>query len=454
MLVTKHFHLPDVGEGLTEAEIVEWHVGPGHAVGVNDIIVEIETAKAVVELPSPYAGTVAEVLCAAGEAVAVGAPIITFEVEVEDDSAGVEDDSAGPEAGPEPDATLREHADPPAQDDQPSDQDEQPPAPVREPVLVGYGPAHAQKTRRPRKRKPEPPTVIPATRSTRNSLATPPMRKLARDLGVDLRLVTATGPSGRITREDVHRLAEQQATAPNAPVPTRDDVVRTPIRGVRKHTAEAMVKSAFTAPHVTEWVTVDVTRSLKLLKRARADKAFEGVRLTPLCLVIKAVLTAVARHPEINAKWDAAAGEIVQHSDVNLGIAAATPRGLIVPHIAAAQRLSLREITSALTDLIDQARAGRTPPERMRNGTFTITNIGVFGIDGGTPILNPGEAAILCFGQVRRTPWEHKGRVRLRDTATLALSFDHRLVDGELGSLVLRDIARFVERPDLMALHH
>ncbi|MFD8380784.1 dihydrolipoamide acetyltransferase family protein [Streptomyces sp. NPDC059679] len=412
MPVTKHFHLPDVGEGLTEAEILEWRVGPGDPVGVNDIIVEIETAKAAVELPSPYAGTVTEVLCAAGEAVAVGAPIIAFEVE-------------------------------------------EPSAPAREPVLVGYGPAHARTARRPRKRKPGPPAATPAihTPATRTSLASPPVRKLARDLGVDLGLATATGPSGRVTREDVHRLAEQRETAPNTPDVPSDDVVRTPIRGVRKHTAEAMVTSAFTAPHVTEWVTVDMTRSLKLLARARADKAFGGVRLTPLCLVIKAALTAIARHPEINAKWDAAAGEIVRYADVNLGIAAATPRGLIVPNIAAAQRLSLREIAVALTDLIDQARAGRTPPERMRNGTFTITNIGVFGIDGGTPILNPGEAAILCFGQVRRTPWEHKGRIRLRDTTTLTMSFDHRLVDGELGSQVLRDIARFLERPDLMVLH-
>ncbi|MFS7873450.1 dihydrolipoamide acetyltransferase family protein [Streptomyces asiaticus] len=437
MLVTKHFHLPDVGEGLTEADILEWRVAPGDRVGVNDIIVEIETAKAAVELPSPYAGTVTQILCAAGEAVAVGAPIIAFQVE----------DETAPRTGPEPDATLQEPADPPTPD---GARDEQPSAPAREPVLVGYGPAHARTARRPRKRKPTPPAVTP---SSGKSLAAPPVRKLARDLGVDLALVTATGASGRITREDVHRLAEKRATPSNAPDPTRDDVVRTPIRGVRKHTAEAMVKSAFTAPHVTEWVTVDVTRSLKLLKRARTDKAFEGVRLTPLCLVLKAALTAISRHPGINAKWDAEAGEIVQYSDVNLGIAAATPRGLIVPNIAAAQRLSLREIALALTDLVDEARAGKTPPERMRNGTFTITNIGVFGIDGGTPILNPGEAAILCFGQVRRTPREHKGHIRLRDTTTLALSFDHRLVDGQLGSLVLRDIARFLERPDLMVLH-
>ncbi|MFE5688998.1 dihydrolipoamide acetyltransferase family protein [Streptomyces sp. NPDC056512] len=434
MLVTKHFRLPDVGEGLTEAEILDWRVGPGDRVGVNDIIVEIETAKAAVELPSPYTGTVTEVLCAEGEEVAVGAPIIAIVVE----------DDGGPQAGPEPDVTAQQPAESPEKDEPAS-------VPAREPVLVGYGPAHAQTERRPRKRKPEPQAV---TSSTQTFLATPPVRKLARDLGVDLHQVTATGPSGRITREDIHHVVERRAAAPNTSDVPRDVVMRTPIRGVRKHVAEAMVESAFTAPHATEWVTVDVTRSLRLLERARADKAFTGVRLTPLCLVIKAALTAIARHPEINAKWDAAGCEIVQYSDINLGIAAATPRGLIVPNIAAAQRLSLRETALALTDLIDQARAGRTPPERMRNGTFTITNIGVFGIDGGTPILNPGEAAILCFGQVRRTPWEHKGRVRLRDTTTLAMSFDHRLVDGELGSLVLRDIARFLERPDLMVLHH
>lgn len=282
--------------------------------------------------------------------------------------------------------------------------------------------------------------------------ATPPVRKYARDLGVDLSLVISSDPAGRVTREDIRRWAESAANAPGASAPTREAVVRTPIRGVRKHTAEAMVTSAFTAPHATEWVSVDVTRSLKLLERARADKAFAGVRLTPLSLVIKATLTAIARHPEINAKWNAEAGEIVQYSDVNLGVASATPRGLVVPNIPSAQRLSFRETAVALTDLIDEARAGKTPPERMRNRTFTITNIGVFGVDGGTPILNQGEAAILCFGQVRRQPWEHKGRIRLRDITTLSLSFDHRLIDGELGSRFLRDIALFLERPALMAL--
>jgi pyruvate dehydrogenase E2 component (dihydrolipoamide acetyltransferase) len=247
-------------------------------------------------------------------------------------------------------------------------------------------------------------------------------------------------------------VAEQGAAltsgAPNtATNETAPSEVRTPVRGVRKHTAEAMVASAFTAPHVTEWVSVDVTRTLKLMRRLRAEREFADVRLTPLCFVARAALLAIARHPEINAKWDA--DEIVQFRDVNLGIAAATARGLIVPNIPAAQSLSLHELAGALSGLVEEARAGKTPPNRMRGGTVTITNIGVFGVDGGTPILNPGEAAILCFGQIRRQPWEHHGRVRLREVTTLALSFDHRLVDGELGSKVLRDIARVLERPDL-----
>jgi 2-oxoisovalerate dehydrogenase E2 component (dihydrolipoyl transacylase) len=432
MPATKVFRLPDVGEGLREAEIITWRVGPGDPVALNDVIVEVETAKVAVELPSPYAGTVAEILCGGGETVAVGTPIISIAVEDENDDPVPGNGAAPAEpTAPEPAAGQRQ-------------------APDREPVLVGYGPAHAHAARRPRKSGPAAAQVITSPPHRYN--ASPLVRKLARELGVDLSGVTPAGPSGKATRADVYRLADEREATPDAPLPRYKSVIRTPVRGVRKHTADAMVSSAFTAPHVTEWVTADVTRSVNLLARARADKEFADVRLTLLCLVIKAALAAIARHPEINAKWDAAASEIVQYPDVNLGIAAATPRGLIVPNIPAAQRLSVRGIAAALADLTSQARAGRTPPERMRDGTFTITNIGVFGVDGGTPILNPGEAAILCFGQVRRMPWEHNGRVRLREVTTLAISFDHRLVDGELGSLVLRDIARFLEHPDLIAL--
>jgi pyruvate dehydrogenase E2 component (dihydrolipoamide acetyltransferase) len=451
------FRLPDVGEGLTEAEIIDWRVKPGDSVALNDILVEVETAKAAVELPSPYAGTVVELLAAPGETVPVGTPIITIA------GAGAEE---SPAAAPEPTPSGTDRT-PSATEPTPSATEPTPEAaPAREPVLVGYGPTHGPVGRRPRRAKAPAPgrpvavTARPVAATARpvaapagvHPPATPPVRKLARELGVDLRDITPTGAFGRVTREDVRRVAEQGAAltsgAPNtATNETAPSEVRTPVRGVRKHTAEAMVASAFTAPHVTEWVSVDVTRTLKLMRRLRAEREFADVRLTPLCFVARAALLAIARHPEINAKWDA--DEIVQFRDVNLGIAAATPRGLIVPNIPAAQSLSLRELAGALSGLVEEARAGKTPPNRMRGGTVTITNIGVFGVDGGTPILNPGEAAILCFGQIRRQPWEHHGRVRLREVTTLALSFDHRLVDGELGSKVLRDIARVLERPDL-----
>jgi 2-oxoisovalerate dehydrogenase E2 component (dihydrolipoyl transacylase) len=214
-----------------------------------------------------------------------------------------------------------------------------------------------------------------------------------------------------------------------------------------------MVASAFSAPHVTEWVTIDVTDILTLLEQLRDDRAFAGVRLTPLVLIVRATLSALAAHPDINSKWDAAAGEIVRYRDVNLGIAAATPRGLLVPNIKRANKLGTRELCDALDDLIIQARAGKTQPEAMAKGTFTITNIGVFGIDGGTPILNPGEAGILCVGQIARRPWEHQGEIKLRSVCTLSLSFDHRLVDGKLGSEVLAHIARLLTQPSFALVH-
>jgi len=223
---------------------------------------------------------------------------------------------------------------------------------------------------------------------------------------------------------------------------------RVPVKGVRRATAQAMVASAFTAPHVTEFVTVDVTRTMKLVQRLRADREFEGVKVSPLLLVAKAMLLAVRRNPEINAAWDEQAQEIVVKHYVNLGIAAATPRGLMVPNIKDAQDRSLRQLADDLAALTATARAGRTSPADMSGGTISITNVGVFGVDTGTPILNPGEAAILAFGAVRPTPWVHRGKVVPRQVTTLALSFDHRLVDGDLGSRFLADVAAVLERPE------
>jgi pyruvate dehydrogenase E2 component (dihydrolipoamide acetyltransferase) len=284
-------------------------------------------------------------------------------------------------------------------------------------------------------------------------LAKPPVRKLAKDLGVDLRTLTPTGPDGTITREDVQSATVAPAelsgaqVAPATSAPDRSADRREPIKGVRKMMAQAMVDSAFTAPHVTEWITVDVTKTMKLVEKLKAHRDFREVKVSPLLVVAKAVCLAMRRTEEINATWDEAAGEVVFKSGVNLGIAAATPRGLVVPNIKGADALSLPELGAAINGLTRTAREGRTQPAEMSGGTFTITNVGVFGVDAGTPIINPGESAILCFGAVRPQPWVHKGRIKVRDITTLALSFDHRLVDGEKGSRFLADVAAVLEDP-------
>ncbi len=292
------------------------------------------------------------------------------------------------------------------------------------------------------------------------------MRKLAKDLGVDLTAVTPSGPDGIITRDDVHKAAAPSPTEAPTRAPAARAAVpqaappavsydaaretRVPVKGVRKATAAAMVGSAFTAPHVTEFVTVDVTRTMKLveeLKRSPEEYGLQGLRVNPLLLIAKALLVAIRRHPEINASWDEANQEIVVKHYVNLGIAAATPRGLIVPNIKDAHARTLPELAASLGELVATAREGKTSPAAMQGGTVTITNVGVFGVDTGTPLLNPGESAILAVGAIKLQPWVHKGKVKPRQVTTLALSFDHRLVDGELGSKVLADVAAVLERP-------
>ena len=482
----KQFKLPDVGEGLTEAEIVSWKVKPGDTVKVNEIIVEIETAKSLVELPCPFAGTVTELLVPEGTTVDVGTPIIT-----------VDDGSAAPAA---PAAPPRDDMAPAIPDETaigtPGDDEAVEPGLIGGPapggrtsVLVGYGPKTTTAARRPRKgatpvgasaataqqavqtsmmTTPTPvqepavedvPESAPAHTVAAGSngvgvrvLAKPPVRKLAKDLGVDLTTVTPTGDGGVVTRTDVEQAAAgtsapAASSAPAyAPAPGQRET-RVSVKGVRKMTAQAMVSSAFTAPHVTEWVTVDVTRTVELVDKLRSDKDFREVRVSPMLVVMKAMLLAAKRNPDINAAWDEAAQEIVVKHYVNLGIAAATPRGLVVPNIKDADRMSLRELAEALGTLVDTARAGRTQPADMAGGTMTITNVGVFGVDAGTPILNPGESAILCFGQVRPMPWVHEGQLAVRQVTQLALSFDHRMVDGQLGSMFLADIARVLEDP-------
>ena len=447
----REFKMPDVGEGLTEAEILKWYVQPGDTVTDGQVVCEVETAKAAVELPIPYDGVVRELRFPEGTTVDVGTAIIAVEV------AG----GAPVPAPAEPEASAAPAA--PA---------EEPKAEGRQPVLVGYGVSTSSTKRRPRKGPevtvPAPAEAIqaelnghaPAADRSR-PLAKPPVRKLAKDLGVDLAAVTPSGPDGVITREDVHAAATPvaapepvaapaaPAAAAPAPVVTYDGAreTRIPVKGVRKATAAAMVGSAFTAPHVTEFVTVDVTRTMKLVEELKQDKEMQGRRVNPLLLIAKALLVAIKRNPDINASWDEAAQEIVVKHYVNLGIAAATPRGLIVPNIKDAHDKTLPQLADALGELVSTAREGRTSPSAMQGGTVTITNVGVFGVDTGTPILNPGESAILAIGAIKLQPWVHKGKVKPRQVTTLALSFDHRLVDGELGSKVLADVAAILEQP-------
>jgi len=478
----KQFRLPDVGEGLTEAEIVSWKVKPGDTVKVNEIVVEIETAKSLVELPSPWAGVVTELLVDEGTTVDVGTPIITVDT---GDGSSSPAASAPPRDDMAP--SIPEVGTPPAEGAVEPGLIGGPAPGGRTSVLVGYGPRTTSAVRRPRKSGPTPASASAATAQQAvqtsmmttptpvrepamdealesapvrgvpsgdaagaNVLAKPPVRKLAKDLGVDLSAVTPTGEGGVVTRADVESAAGGVAPASTSAAPRRapgERETRIPVKGVRKMTAQAMVTSAFTAPHVTEWVTVDVTRTMDLVKKLKHDRDFQDVKVSPLLLVAKAMLLAARRNPDVNASWDEAAQEIVVKHYVNLGIAAATPRGLVVPNVKDADQLTLHELAEALQSLTATAREGRTQPADMSGGTMTITNVGVFGVDAGTPILNPGESAILCFGAVRDMPWVHEGEIAVRKVTQLALSFDHRMVDGQLGSMFLADIARVLEDP-------
>ncbi|WP_410634741.1 dihydrolipoamide acetyltransferase family protein [Amycolatopsis sp. cmx-4-83] len=430
----KEFPLADTAEGLTEADILNWHVKPGDTVTVNQIVVEIETAKAAVELPIPWAGVVTELHVEPGQTVEVGAPILTIDVD------------PGGAAAPAPAAAV--------------------PAPVEEEEmkpLVGYGSKAVVTQRRARKgaapapapaavavaAPPAPAPVAPAApRGGYVPLAKPPVRKLAKDLGVDLHALTGTADGGVITREDVERAANGTAVVPPVAVAGNGSRERrVPIKGVRKMTAAAMVQSAYTAPHVTEFLTIDVTPMMEFREKLKKSREFAGVKVTPLTFAAKAVCLAAKRTPDINAVWDEAAQEIVYKDYVHLGIAAATPRGLIVPKVRDADSLSLKELAQALTKLTDVAREGKTSPADMANGTITITNVGVFGVDTGTPIINPGESAILCLGAIKDQPWVVDGEIKVRKVLQLSLSFDHRVVDGQQGSEFLADVGALLADP-------
>jgi 2-oxoisovalerate dehydrogenase E2 component (dihydrolipoyl transacylase) len=513
-MAIKQFRLPDPGEGLVEADIVTWRVAVGDTVALNDIVVEVETSKSLVELPTPYAGTVRELLVAEGDTVDVGAPIIA-----------IDDGQDAPAEAPPPRDDLVPDVPETAVDAVTDGTDGEAPG-GRVSVLVGYGPRTTEAKRRPRKQAaaadtgrheahdltagtfsteapvsrridereplqaepveakggplPDPgaggPAEPPTAYAGPGVLAKPPVRKLAKDLGVDLRQLTGSGPGGVITREDVLMPAEPFDELRTGPVEARDDGTlrqaqgaepasgadtRIPIKGVRKATAQAMVTSAFTAPHVSEWVTCDVSATMDLLERLKTRREFADVRLSPLLIIAKAVCLALQQTPELNSAWDEAAQEIVLKSSINLGIAAATPRGLVVPNIKNAGALGLADLARAIHDVVATARDGKTQPAEMSGGSFTITNIGVFGVDGGTPILNPGEAGILCVGQIARRPWVigpstgsggADERIEPRWVTTLAISFDHRLADGAQGSTFLANIAGILGDPGLALL--
>ncbi|GAB3287259.1 dihydrolipoamide acetyltransferase family protein [Parasphingorhabdus pacifica] len=485
----KNFPLPDVGEGLTEAEILGWRVQPGDTVRLNEVFVEIETAKAAVELPCAYEGRVVELLVEPGQTVEVGTPIISIDVDPEGAAPG--SDSQPGEAGTGSSGIGRtgERESAPAAPSAAASSSTASPSAEGESGevanLVGYGPRASSAKRRPRKQQAAtggtgPASTGPASTGPAGTgpagqaasgttalatppapersngtaptgqvpLAKPPVRKLAKDLGVDLRSLAGSGSGGVITRQDV------EAATAGAPEPgSATDVAgrehRVPVKGVRKATAQAMVESAFTAPHVTEFLTVDVTPMMELRERLKSHPQYRDVKVTPLAFAAKALCLAARRTPDVNAAWDEQTGEIVYKDYIHLGIAAATPRGLVVPKVRDADGMSLRELAVALDSLTSTARDGKTPPGDMTNGTITITNVGVFGVDTGTPILNPGESAILAFGAIRDMPWVVDGQVVPRKVCQLALSFDHRVVDGQQGSQFLADVGELLSDPGM-----
>ena len=465
------FPLPDVGEGLTEAEIVQWRVAPGDRIALDQVFVEIETAKSLVELPSAFEGVVSELLVDEGRTVDVGTPILVIQTDAQDADAAAPAPAAAAPTAPAvpapPSGTVASHA-PTASEGGGA-------------VLVGHGSSGPAATRRKRhpipggaherlatRAEPEVPAPVPAPAAAGDGnavagattavrpesrvpvIAKPPIRKLAKDLGVDLSRVAATGAMGEITRDDVIREASQASVFRNIQTPELPTgrETRVPVKGVRKAIANAMVQSAYSAPHVSVFVDVDASRTMEYVKRLKASPDYAGVRVSPLLIMAKAMIWAVRRNPTVNAQWTD--DEIIVKHFVNLGVAAATPRGLLVPNVKEAQGMTMVELATALEQLTLTAREGKTQPAEMQGGTITVTNIGVFGMDTGTPILNPGEVAIVALGTIKQKPWVVDGEVRPRFVTTIGASFDHRVVDGDVASRFLADVASIIEEPALL----
>jgi pyruvate dehydrogenase E2 component (dihydrolipoamide acetyltransferase) len=479
------FYLPDVGEGLTEAEVVTWKVAVGDHVTINQILVEIETAKSLVELPSPFEGVVTELLVPEGKTVEVGTPIITISSEGHSQLTAPTPTLA--QAAMANEVFVTDETETVGAEDVQSENSGA--------VLVGYGVAGHGATRRRRGHAAAAqaghaaanaaaaaeagvaPGSSPAAAAAVESvapaaapaappvpvrtaalpiidsmpvIAKPPIRKLAKDLDVNLNEVAGTGFGGEITRDDVIRHASQASVFRNIVTPEMPEEreERIPVKGVRKAIAAAMTQSAFTAPHVSVFVDVDATRTMEYVKRLKNSPDFAGVKVSPMLVMARAIIWAVRRNPTVNATWTDK--EIIVRHFVNLGIAAATPRGLIVPNVKEAQSMNLKELAQALEKLTLDARDGKTQPADMANGTITLTNIGVFGVDTGTPILNPGECAIIALGTIKQKPWVVDGEVRPRYVTTVGGSFDHRVIDGDVVSRFIADVASVLEEPALL----
>ncbi|MBI4728520.1 MAG: 2-oxo acid dehydrogenase subunit E2 [Acidobacteria bacterium] len=424
---TREFRLPDLGEGLTEAEIVSWRVKVGDRVALNQPLVEVETEKALVEIPSPFAGVVRTLHGAEGDRVEVGSVLVTFLAE------------AGAGSGPK-----------------------------RTEVLVGYGPEEGGGRRRrgpigrrgaeaPAEVPPAPTADAPAGRAA--ALATPPVRKLARDLGVDIDSVRGTGPGGRVTREDVTAASKAPPAPAAAPPraaspagPRREGAAgpieeRIPVRAIRRSIAAKMVKSYTSIPHVTEWLAVDATDLMALRAELLRAPEVQASGLSPLAIVVKALTVALLHHPWVNSSWDEDSGEIVVKRAYHVGIASDTDRGLLVPVIRDADRLSIFELAAEIRRLVAAARDASIGPADLLGSTITVTNVGSFGMESGTPIINHPECAVLSLGAIVKRPWVVGGEILARDVVTLALTFDHRIVDGAEAGRFLRRLGDLVEHP-------
>ncbi|MFJ4658392.1 dihydrolipoamide acetyltransferase family protein [Nocardia sp. NPDC088792] len=512
------FRLPDLGEGLVDAELVSWAVKVGDTVTLNQTIAEVETAKAQVALPSPYAGTVLELLAQPGETVPVGAPLIRIGTDAGAGATPAQRQAVLVGYGPDNETVSRRARAAAAKNDA---------------ARAAADPAAAGRTGTEPDNSAAPGSAAAADESTAARLAgentasgtaagaaaawgtnapggdttgrgaavvgtdlpvrgiagaagdlgrrlpapagrpaaTPAARKLAREIGIDLAAVLGTGPDGAVTLEDLHG-AQRGFSTPREPLAGSEHIpihtvppvtpvgtarrtpsereTRTPIAGIRKRTAAAMVASAQHIPQASTFVTTDFTGSMELLDHLRATSSFQGLSLTPLALVAKAALVALHEFPELNSYWDDENQQIVVKHYVNLGIAVASERGLLVPNLKEAQTMSLRDLCLEISRAAGTARSGTATPADLTGGTFTISNVGVFGVDAGVPMVNPGEAAILCLGSIRKRPWVHRDELAVRWVTMLGMSFDHRLIDGEQGSRFLASVAALLEDPMIL----